>query len=178
MRPARHLVLLTIVGLISGCGGGPPGVPLGETIAVGYTDTGADVHTSLDVTVTAVRTGTVEELEAAGLSFDEEERSLVPHYVDATYANTGEGTVERTMRPALEDGDGNLLSATVIFDFSGGEGDQGGPCVGVDDGPLAPGESFSDCTLFLVPADITPAVASFLSQPAEGEPEFVYWTIE
>lgn len=177
MPPTRSAATVVAAAvLLAGCGG-PSGVPLGEAIPVSYTDA-AGQTTTMDVTTTGIRTGTIEELEAEGLQFDDDERDLVPHYVDATYANTGDATVDRTMRVTLEDGDGNRLSPTVILDFAGtGEG-AGGPCVDVKEPPLAPGDAFDDCTLFLVPEGVEPATAAFLSQPAEGEPDFVHWVLE
>jgi hypothetical protein len=162
--------------LLAACGGGGDAIPVGQAGEVSYTDTATSTTTTLAVTVDGLETGTIEELEAAGLSFDEDERSLVPHYLTATYTNTGDAEVERTMRLTLEDADGGLISPTVVLDFAG-DGGQEGPCPDVGEGPLPPGESFSDCTLFLVPEDLEPARASFLSQPAEGEPDFVLFAI-
>ena len=72
------------------------------------------------MTVSAVRQGTVEELGASGLQFDDDERNLVPYYVDATYENTGDAAVERAMRVGIEDADDNLINATVVLDFARG----------------------------------------------------------
>jgi hypothetical protein len=177
MRRYPQLIALAAL-LLAACGGGVEAAELGTEVEVGHLDSSTNTSTTLALTVTAVRQGTIEELEAAGLEFDPEERNLIPHYVDATYTNTGDGTVERSMRVAVEDGDDNLISPTVIFDFSGGEGGDSGPCVGIDDGPLAPGESFEDCTLFLVEEGREVARVSFLSQPEDGESEFVYWKAE
>jgi hypothetical protein len=164
--------------VVAACGGGAAAAPLGEEVEVGYVDPSTQTATTMAVTVLDVRQGTVEELEAAGLTFDPEERAMVPHYVDAQYANTGDTVVERRMDVSLEDGDDNLISSTVIFDFSGGDGEPEGPCIDVKDGELAPGDSFEDCTLFLVPDGATVARVSFLSHVPGEEPEFIYWQAE
>jgi hypothetical protein len=163
---------------LTACGGGPEASLLGEPIDVGYVDSQSSAATTLTITVTDVREGTVEELEKAGMKFDEDERDLIPHFVDATYENTGDEAVPRNMRVSLEDADDNLISPTVVFDFSGGKGGDAGPCPDINDGDLAAGDSFEDCTLFLVPQGVDVARVSFLSQPAEGDSEFVYWAVE
>ena len=182
MRLRAFTLVTTLIGALAlaGCGGGPDASPLGEAIAVGVVDSEANTATTLSVTVTDVRQGTIEELEKAGLELDEDERDLVPHYVDATYENTGDETVKRTMRVSIEDADDNLINPTVVFDFSGGKGKDKapGPCPNVDDGDLAAGESFEDCTLFLASQGVEIVRVTFLSQPADGESEFVYWAVE
>lgn len=180
MRRLHTMFRLRVVawaGLAAACGGGVEAAPLGEQVEVGYVDSTTNAATTIALTVLDVRQGTIEELEAAGLEFDPDERELVPHYVDARYENTGSSPVERNMRVSVEDADDNLISPTVVFDFSGGD-DAGGPCRDVDDGELPPGESFEDCTLFLVPDGVTVARVSFLSQTPDEEPEFVYWQAE
>jgi hypothetical protein len=172
-----HGASIAAVLLLGACGGGPDAVPLGEKVDLGYTDSSDNTATTLAVTVTDVRAGTVEELEKSGLEFDDDERDLVPYYVDATYANTGDNGVQRNMRVSIEDADDNLISPTVVFNFSGGD-ENSGPCPDINDGELAPGDSFKDCTLFLVPQEAKVARVSFLSQPAEGESSFVYWNAE
>jgi len=163
--------------ILVSCGGGTDAVALGTEVEVGHVDATTNDATTLNLTVTAVRQGTVAELEAAGLEFDPEEKSLVPHYVDATYVNTGDATVERTMRVSVEDGDGNLISPTVIFDFAG-DGGETGPCPDVTEGKLPPDDSFEDCTLFLVEPGRTVERVSFLSQTPGEEGEFIYWAAE
>lgn len=175
-RPLIGIRAAAVACAVAACGG-VEAAALGEEVDVGYIDPTTSAATTLALTVLEVRQGTVEELEAAGLEFDPEERELVPHYVDARYANAGEATVERTMRVSVEDGDGNLISPTVVFDFSGGD-EAGGPCRDTSDGDLPPGESFEDCTLFLVPDGVTVDRVSFLSQTPDEEPDFVYWQAE
>ena len=172
-----RMLLVGVMVVAAACGGGPTTLPLGEQAEVGHKDTTTNTATTLALTVTAVRQGTVEELEASGLQFDEDERDTVPFYVDARYENTGDVAVERTMRVSVEDGDDNLISPVVVLDFAGDGGEQG-PCPDINDGELPPGESFEDCTLFLLPTGTKPARVSFLSQPPEGEPDFVYWQAE
>jgi predicted small lipoprotein YifL len=175
-RAVRWLPLLTTISLALGGCGGESGLALGTEAEVGHVDAATQAATALAITVEEVRRGTVEELEAAGLQFDDDERDLVPYYVDATYRNTGDVEVERTMRVSSEDASGNLVSPTIVLDFGGG-GEDAGPCPDVDEGGLAPGQSFEDCTLFLYPAGSAPASVTFLSQPAGEEPEFVRWSV-
>ena len=177
MSPLPPLAAIACALALVGCGGGAEAAALGTPAEVGHVDVTSNVATTLALTVTDVREGTVEELEAAGLQFDPEERSLVPHYVDASYSNTGDETVERTMRVSVEDDEGNLISPTVIFDFAG-DGGESGPCPDVTDGELAPGDSFEDCTLFLLPQGVPLARVSFLSQTPGEEGDFLYWTAE
>lgn len=174
LSPAALALSLLI---LPACGGSPPAAALGETVDVEYADSVSGAVTNLSLAVTGVREGTIEELEATGLTFDEEERSLVPRYVDSTVTNTGDAAVTLP-RPSLEDGGGNLISATVIFDFSGGEGGGNGPCPDGGSEELAPGATLEDCTLFLVPEGTELGSAQFLVTPAEGEPEFLRWAVE
>ena len=165
--------------LLAACGGGTSASPLGTSVAVAYTDDTTNVTTDLEVTVLGVRQGTVAELVASGLQFDDDEQDLVPFYVDARYTNTGSETVGRGMRVALEDDTDALISPTIVLDFSGGQGgDPEGPCVDVKDGELAPGETLEDCTLFVVDPGTDVATVTFLSRPATGEPTFVDWVVE
>lgn len=169
--------VIAVCVVAAACGGGPDAAALGQAVEVSHTDPETNDTAALSVTVKGVRQGSVEELEKAGLQFDADERALVPHYVDVEYTNTGDTPATRTMRVGLEDAEENLISATVVLDFAQ-KGGKGGPCPDIDDGELPPGESFEDCTLFLVPPDAEVARVSFLSQPAGGEPEFVYWQVQ
>lgn len=182
MRSRAFAIVTSVIGAVAltGCGGGPQASPLGEAIEVGHVDSEAGTATTLAITVTDVRQGSIEELEKAGLEFDDDERDLVPYYVDATYENTGDEAVKRNMRPSIEDADDNLINPTVVFDFSGGKGQdkEPGPCPNVEDGEVAAGESFEDCTLFLVSQGVEVARVTFLSKPEDGESEFVYWAVE
>lgn len=175
--PVAAVCVATLIAALSACGGGPEARPLGEKVDLGYVNAGTSTATDLAVTVTAVREGTVEELEESGLQFDEDEKNLVPYYVDATYENVGDESVPRDMRVSVEDGEDNLISPTVVLDFAGKNG-KGGPCPDVNDGNLEPGQGFDDCTLFLVSPGVDIARVSFLSQVDGEEPEFVYWNAQ
>jgi hypothetical protein len=163
-------------GSVGGGGGEEDAHAMGETVSVGYADASDQTSTTLDVTVLDVREGTQDELSEGGLEVDPEDQSSTPYYVDAKYENTGDGTVPRSMDVSLEDADGNLINSVVIFDF----GDQGfAPCENVSDGNLKPGDSFEDCTLFLVPEGLEVSQVSFFATPKVGEPSvFIYWDIE
>ncbi|MFN2588047.1 MAG: hypothetical protein ABR613_08015 [Actinomycetota bacterium] len=169
--------------VLASCGGdsgdGEEVHALGEPATVGYsdpTDLEGEVATTLEVTVLEVREGTHDELTEAGFEVDAEGRDTTPYYVDARYENTGDATVERNIDVSLEDSDGNLIGSTLVFDY----GDKGFPlCENVDEGKLAPGESYENCTLFLVPEGVEPGQVSFLShEGADTPPEFVYWEID
>lgn len=178
-RPPRAFlaVLALAIPALTACGGGTPAMPLGEAVELEHADSVSGAVTTLSLSVTAVREGTIEELEASGLTFDTDERSLVPRYVDTTVTNTGD-TATPAPGVSMEDGDGNLLSSTLVLDFSGGEGGGGGPCPEAGSDPLEPGATVEDCTLFLVPEGTDLGVAQFLVAPAEAEPEFVRWQVE
>lgn len=172
-------MVLVLAGLATAaCSSGSESAPLGTAQPVVHTDYDTDASTELEVTVLAVRRGTVAELEAAGLQFDPEEEDLVPHYVDVRFTNTGTETVPRTMRVSLEDSNDSLISPTIVFDFSGGQTTPEGPCIDVKDGELPPGESFEDCTLFLVDPATDVAAVTFLSAPGSSESAFVDWALE
>ncbi len=168
--------------LVAGCGGGgsgsQAGVPLGQEVVVDHASTAdgsAAPTTKLGVTPTAVRTGTIAELEAGGFTIEDDQRSMTPLYVDVSYANKGSETVDRRLSVALEDQDQNLITSVVIFDYGG---DPYEPCTDNRDGDLKPGESFQTCTLFLVGEGRTPKQVSFLPNVPGKATDFVYWDIK
>ena len=125
---------------VAGCGGGGGGsssLALGEEAVVQHADTGdADATpTTLGVTVLAVRQGTQQELEDGGFTLDPDEQELTPYYVDASFENQGTQTIDRRLRPGLEDGDGNLINATTIISLGGPPFEK---CTQPTDGQLEP----------------------------------------
>jgi hypothetical protein len=172
-RIALGLAVLALTAC-GGGGGGADTVALGKQAVVGYTQPGAGgAHTTLAVTVLRVRQGTQDELKRGGLEVDAEDRSTTPYYVDVRYGNRGQAAVNRGIPISLEDSDGNLIGSTLIFDFGGKPFEL---CKKVDEGKLAPGQSYESCTLFLVPEGVDLGKVSFLSDEGPGEePRFVYW---
>lgn len=164
----------------AGCGGGGGDgsslLTLGEEAVVSHADSSVAgaTPTTLGVTVLALRQGTQQELEDGGFSLDPDEKELVPYYLDARFANKGDTPIERSMRPSLEDGDGNLLSPTTIISLGGPPFEQ---CARVSDGQLEPGDSYESCTLFLVDPDTTPSRASFLPYVPGESTDFVQWDV-
>ena len=106
-----------------------------------------------------MRQGTQQELEEGGFRLDPDEKELTPYYVDARFENQGGQTIERQMRPGLEDEDDKLISPTTIISLSGPPFEK---CPRVNEGQLEPGQSYESCTLFLVPEGSEPDRASFL----------------
>jgi hypothetical protein len=176
MEVSARVALALAVLALAGCGGGGGAatLPLGKEAVVGYTQPGTGgPHTTLAVTVLRVRQGTQEELKQGGLQVDPKDRSTTPYYVDVRYGNRGQAAVKRGLPISLEDSKGNLISSTLIFDFGGRPFE---PCKKVDEGKLAPGQSYESCTLFLVPEGVHVGKVSFLSDEGPGvEPKFVYW---
>jgi hypothetical protein len=126
----------------------------------------------LGVTVLKVRRGSQEELRRAGFSVGQKDTSKTPYYVDVRYANKGAEPIKRALDVGLEDQHGNLITATTIFNFGG---QRFAKCPKVSDGLLAPGKSYPDCTLFLVPKGSKPGKISFLPYDPKHETQFVYW---
>jgi hypothetical protein len=177
----RHLAAaaLALVLVLAGCGGGGSGGgsgdehPLGQKVVVKTTNPGATTApTTLAITVKAVRKGTMQELTSAGYTVDEDARDNTPYYVDVSYRNQGQSPIKKQLDVGLEDGDGNLITSTVVFDFGG---KPFAKCPRTFEGVLAPGKSYSACTLFLVPPDKTPKRVSFLPSIPGKATDFVYW---
>jgi hypothetical protein len=176
------VLALVAVGIALLTGGGDDGgggdgdaLALGETAVLEYaptTDSGElGDPTTLAVTVTAVRAGTQEELKQGGLEVDAEDQGATPYYVDARYENRGQAPVDRGISVSLEGPDGESLPSTVVFDFGGEPFEL---CRDVSEGTLAPGESFEDCTLVLVPEGDEVDTALFVSQ-TESEIVLTRW---
>jgi hypothetical protein len=166
------------------CGGGDEGggdggtLPLGKEAVVEFTspasgDTAA-VNTTLGVTVLAVRKGTQAQLAQAGFEVEPEDKSSTPYYVDVRYANKGKGKASRDISVSMEDSDGKSVPTTLVFDYRGKPYEH---CANVR-GALAPGKSYEDCTLFLVPKDQDVGKILFVSQAADAEIKFTRWEPE
>ena len=190
-RRTRRIAPLACVALLlslAACGGGGGGgngggggggstLALGEQAVVEHTQIGGGADapsTTLGITVLAVREGTQAELSQGGFELDPEEQSRTPYYVDVRYENQGTAAIERQLDVSLEDQDGNLITATTIISLGGPPFEQ---CPNINEGELAPGESYESCTLFLVPEGSQPGKVSFLPYDPESETEFVYWDV-
>jgi hypothetical protein len=178
--PRVGLIAFGMAFVLAACGEDVQVHPLGGEAIVGYnerTDTGErGVSTRLGITVLRVRQGTHEELRQSGFEADPEDQNTTPYYVDARYENQGPNAVTRNLSVSLEDSDGNLIGSTLIFNFGDSPLEA---CPQVNEGTLAPGESYESCTLFLVPEGVNIGRVSFLSDNGPNqEPEFVYWETE
>ncbi len=173
----RGGLLAAVVFLLAACGpAAPAALPLGTEAVVRQGNSAGDGNnpvTDLAVTALAVRPGTIAELEAGGFSLDEDEKSLVPMYVDARFENKGSETISRQQRVGMENQDGDLINAVAIIDL-GGEPYE--PCAdNRSDEDLAPGDSFESCTLFLLDPGESAARVSFLPFAPGVESDWVYW---
>ena len=122
-RVARWSVALGLGLVVGACSLGgptdPPSLALGTPVTVEHTDVGSDAGTpttTLEVTVVEVREGTHAEL-AEHFVIDPEDEGDVPWYVDVRWENQGSAAIDRRLRVSMEDGDGNLISATSIIDL-------------------------------------------------------------
>ena len=176
MRLRNGLVAIVAV-IAAACGpAAPAALPLGQEAVVKYAEVlGSDFGpvTDLAVTALAVRNGTIAELEAGGFTIDEDERDLTPVYVDARFENRGTATISRSLRPGMENQDGDLVSAVTIFNF-GGEPYATCPDNSNDEA-FAPGDSFETCTLFFLDPGETAARVSFLPVDPGNDTDWVYW---
>ena len=194
-RPGGRLghcaALVVAVGLglaLAGCGGGSGGsassgasdssaLSLGQTAVVRHTQiTGeaAAPTTTLAITALAVRKGTQEELAKAGFQLDASAKSTTPYYVDVRYANKGTESIGRDLSVGLENANGDLITSTTIISVGSAPFAK---CPAVSAGQLAPGASYTGCSLFLVPAGSAPAKVSFLPNDPGKETDFVYWNV-
>jgi hypothetical protein len=172
---------LALVLALAGCGGGSGGGgggsggdhPLGTRVVVQTTNPGAKTKpTNLAITVKAVRKGAMKDLTSAGYTVDKDARDDTPYYVDVGYENTGKSPIKKQLDVSFEDGDGNLITSTVVFDFGS---KPFAKCPRVFEGVLAPGKSYAACTLFLVKPGVTPKRVSFLPSVPGKATDFVYW---
>jgi hypothetical protein len=154
--------------------------PLGEEVTFEHAQVDGNAYTApttIGATVTSVRQGTIEELEAGGFEVDDDQRSLTPWYVDQRYRNAGQESLDRSLRVSLEDEQGDLITAVTIFNYAGTEfalcPDRSDP-----DAAFAPGDSFETCTLFFAEPAETPTRVSFLPTRPGTETDWVYWAVK
>ena len=181
-RVSRALGFIAIWLLVAACGGGASGgaaaLALGKEAVVEHTQiSGASPapKTTLGITVLAVRTGTIAELEAGGYEIDADQQSLTPYYVDVRFENKGSQAIDRHLGVSLEDQDGNLITSVTIFNYGG---EVFAMCPDNGRGELASGDAFETCTLFLVQPGRKPTRVSFLPYDPGKETDFVYWSVD
>lgn len=179
-RLALTLIGSTLLLALAGCGGdddgGEAAHPLGEEVVVEHTQgtTAGAPRATVGITVQKVRQGTQADLEQAGFSLDPEEKTATPYYVDVRYANKGSAAIDRGLVVSLEDGDGNTISSTTIINLGG---EPFAKCPQAERGKLAPGQSYEDCRLFLVPEGREPERVTFLPYNPDEPTDFVRWTV-
>lgn len=172
MRSRPLLLLAAVVGtaLLTGCGDSsePDASPLGTTAAVGYyPDSGVDRAGTLDVTVTAVRPGTQAQLEAGGISLDDDGADMTPYYVDVTYHNTGDTEVRNPPDVEGEGKDGTSYPALVVI----GDTSAFDTCPGTPRS-IAPRTTATGCSIVMVPDGGTLERIQYFPG---GTEDFHYW---
>lgn len=167
------LAALAALALLEGCQD-PTSPPrethaLGESVEVGYyPHSGTTRAGTLEVTATAVRRGTHQELASGGLDLDGDERASTPYYIELTYRNTGTTTVTDPPTPAGERNDGTTYSSLVVIDLGG---PPYAPCPGTPR-TVAPGATARGCAVVLVPEGGHLDRVTYFAGPADG---FTYW---
>jgi hypothetical protein len=68
-----------------------------------------------------------------------------------------------------------VIGSTLIFNYGN---KPYAKCTKVNEGRLAPGQSFKSCTLFLVPNNKSLGKVSFLPNQPGNATDFVYWSVE
>ena len=176
----RRVAALALVPLslgLAACGGGDGGGtshPLGEEVVVQHAQDPNGTPSSLGITVLAVRKGTQEQLKQGGFRLEGEELTRTPYYVDTRFENQGADPLKRQLSVSLEDQDDNLITSTTVIDLGGDPFKQ---CPEAGDAPLAPGQSYKSCSLFLVPEGREPTKVSFLPTVPGTPTDFVYWDV-
>lgn len=179
---ARLSILLAVTAVLAACGGsggsgGGAKLALGTEATVAYTATASGstpaANTTLGITVTKVRIGSLDDLTAAGLEPDD--KNTTPYYVDVHYTNKGNGPVTKNLDVGMEDSDGNSIPTTLDFAFGAGPF---ALCEEVTKGTLDPGASYDSCTLLLVPKGKTPDRVRFVSQGPDNKITFTDWAVK
>ncbi|KUJ70269.1 hypothetical protein ACZ90_05070 [Streptomyces albus subsp. albus] len=141
-------------------------LPLGGTTALTYQ---RDSHTNITMEVTAksVRKGSQADLDKVRLTA--EERALQPYYVTFDFKNIGTSSLEYpslTIPSRLRDsrGEEGKTAITVRDDVK--------PCPANDVDAFAPGDSVSQCAVFLLPKDEKPSVVLYRG---DYDKEPVFW---
>lgn len=171
-----------VVSSLAACGsggtGGPAKLALGTRAEVAYTapasGDNAAVDTRIAVTVLAVRKGTQSELVEGGFTIDDDIKDSTPYYVDVRYENVGTGEALTDQSVLMEDTKNNTVSGTIVLNLGG---EPFSHCVAVETKPLPAGQSYEECTLFLVPKGKKIDRVRFVSQGPDAKITFTDWSI-
>jgi hypothetical protein len=159
-----------VLAAVTACGpGAPHAEALGTSMSVGYyPDSGTVRGGTLDVTVTGVRKGSVEEMAAGGFTLDDEQESATPYYIAVSYHNTGSSSATDLPDPNGEADDGTTYPALVVVDAGG---PPYVPCPATPS-TLAVGQTVEGCAIVLVPRG---GELDRISYFPGGTEDFVYW---
>ena len=177
------LLLVAVCSLAAACGssgsGGPAKLALGTKAEVAYTapasGDNAAVDTRIAVTVLDVREGTQSELVEGGFTIDDDIKDATPYYVDVQYENVGVSDALTNLSVGMEDTKGNSISSTIVLNFGG---EPFSHCTAVDTKPLPAGQSYEECSLFLVPKGKKIDRVRFVSQGPDAKITFTDWALK
>ncbi|NUU19954.1 MAG: hypothetical protein HOV68_00325 [Streptomycetaceae bacterium] len=130
---------------------------------------GGKEPSNLQVTITAVEKGSIEDLTSAGIAVKDEDKASTPYYVRATFKNVGTGDLSyshpTTKFGALDAAD-RSLGFTVLF---------GGfkKCDAPKTDQFANGAEVTGCKVYLVPAGATVASVTYDFPDLSADP--VVW---
>lgn len=173
------LATLALAGSLTACGAAEANHEdhtthaLGDAVAVPFYPTGSaggDPTGDGRVSVTGVRSGSSDELVAAGFELDPGEAAATPYYVDISYENTGTTVIE-PREPSGIDADGELITSLTVIDLGGPAFE---PCRGVP-ARVEPGTTATGCAIVLVPEGAALAEVAYLADVTES---FVYWNAQ
>jgi hypothetical protein len=176
----KRLALVVALSALAACGssgsGGPAKLALGTKAEVAYTapasGDNAAVDTRLAITVLDVREGTQSDLVEGGFTIDDDIKDATPYYVDVRYENVGTGDALTNLSVGMEDTKGNSISSTVVLNLGG---EPFSKCVDVETKPLPAGQSYEECSLFLVPKGKKIDRVRFVSQSPDAKITFTDW---
>jgi hypothetical protein len=166
---------MAVAAALAGCAGEPAALPLGQEAVFEHAPVAGGTNgprTTLGVTVLAVRTGSFDELEAAGFEIEEDQREKTPIYVDVRFENKGSETIDRELGVSLRDQDDEIVSPVVIFNYGDITFEL---CPDTSEGELAPGESYQHCELFFLDPGREARRVTFLQHVPGEESQFLHW---
>jgi hypothetical protein len=142
-------------------------VKYGQPAVIPFED--GDDKGTLQVTVTAVEKGSIEDLTGAGIKVEEKDRSSVPYYVRATFKNVSATDLSHshpTVKFSALDASGRDLGFTTLF----GRFDK---CDSPDTDDFTSGAEVTGCELYLAPAGTTVASVTYDFPDLDQDP--VVW---
>ncbi|NUU26071.1 MAG: hypothetical protein HOV68_31915 [Streptomycetaceae bacterium] len=134
-----------------------PGTQLkiGQPAVVSFED--GDDKGNLQVTVTAIEKGSIEDLTAAGIKIEDKDKTSTPYYVRADFKNVSAADLSNsnpTVKFSALDAAGRDLGFTMLM----GSFDK---CDSPDTDEFTSGAQASGCELYLAPAGATVASVTF-----------------